>query len=456
MSSSKKLTKPKKKEAMEYTNYMSRTFFIVIHRKSLENMGIDLTEWDKGDKEWDLSKVKEDIYTALQDAGGQHYGTICKSADGCLHIHDVCTFEKPKRRRAAANLFGKAHTEEMRGTKEQADDYINKRDKFEEKGEIILATYGNKDAIETNARNQGKRTDLEAFDILVLNGTIKSLDKYLLENPEIEEKAQERIFRGRFNRLMKYKASQFRDVEVYYVEGASRNGKSLRIFEEYQKEYADSVFKVNTDEKSAFPFDGYDGQEVLWLDELRPGLIKPAQLFQILDGYPYSVNVKGDHSFAQWTKVYITTACPLDEWFKKTEDIKNTEMYDNYRIQFLKRIKYHIIAFMGSWWEVPKRIEKYGAIEIPRYSSKKLNDGEDIPREHLAERLAQALNEGLYVKDEDEAKKILKEHKDKMVWQTQNEKAMIETGNIDEYLNEKKEKTTEAIPSHRTVRRISR
>lgn len=441
---------------MEYNNYMSRTFFIVIHRKSLENMGIDLTEWDKGDEKWNIDRVKEDIYTALQDAGGQHYGTICKSEDGCLHIHDVCTFDKPKRRKAAANLFGKAHTEEMRGTKEQADDYINKRGKFEEKGEVILAVYGNIEAIETNAKNQGKRTDLEVFDALVLNGTIRSLDKYLIDHPEIEENEQERIFRGRFNRLMKYRASQFRDIEVYYVEGASRNGKSLRIYEENKEEYADNVFKVNTDEKSAFPFDGYDGQEILWLDELRPGFIKPAQLFQILDGYPYSVNVKGSHSFAQWTKVYITTACPLDEWFKKTEDTKNTEMYDNYRIQFLKRIKHHIIAFMGSWWEVPKKIEKYGAVEVPRYSSKKLNDSEDIPREHLAERLAMALNDGAYVNSEAEAKKILKEHTDKMIWKTRNEKAMKETGNIEEYLSEENKKTTESTPVHKTVRRVNR
>lgn len=441
---------------MNDSNYTARTFFIVIHRKSLENMGLDLTEWDKGDEGWDIEKVKTEVYTALQDTGGAHYGTICKSKEGILHIHDVCTFEKPKRRTAVAKLIGNAHTEDMRGTKEQADDYINKRGKFEEKGEIILGTFGNLEAIEPNKKNQGKRTDLEEFDKLVLEGKVRSLDKFLLEHPEIEEQFQEQIYRGRFNRLMKYKASQFRQIEVYYVEGASRSGKSLRVFEENQEDFADKVFKVNTDEKSAFPFDGYDGQEILWIDELRPGFIKPAQLFQILDGYPYSVNIKGSHSFAQWTKVYITTACPLDEWFKKTEDTKNVEMYDNYRIQFLKRIKHHIIAFMGAWWEVPKKIEKYGAIEVPRYTSKKLNDSEDIPRDYLAERLAIALNDGAYVMNETEAKKVLRESIDKMVWQTRNEDAMKETGNIDEYLNEKNEKATETTPAHKTVRRINR
>lgn len=344
----------------------------------------------------------------------------------------------------------------MRGTKEEATDYVKKRGKFEEKGEVILYEFGNSSAIENNRASQGERNDLKAFDELILSGEIKSFDKYLIDHPEIEESALERIYRGRFNRVMKYKASQYRQIDVYYVEGASRNGKSLRVFEENQEDFADKVFKVNTDEKSAFPFDGYDGQEILWLDELRPGFMKPAQLFQILDGYPYSVNIKGSHSFAQWTKVYITTACPLDEWFKKTEETKNTEMYDNYRIQFLKRIKHHIIAFMGAWWEVPKKIEKYGAVEVPRYTSKKLNDSEDIPKDYLAERLAVALNDGAYVTGEDAAKKILREHIDKMIWKTQNKDAMKETGNIDEYLNGEIKKTTEAIPTYRQVRRINR
>lgn len=441
-------------------NYTARTFFVVIHRKALENMGLDLTEWDKGDDKWNIDQIKTDVYTALQDAGGAHYGTICKSKDGVLHIHDVCTFDKPKRRTAVAKLIGNAHTEDMRGTKEQADDYINKRGKFEEKGEVILGTFGNLEAIEANTKNQGKRNDLAAFDALVLSGEIKSLDKYLIANPEIEEFGQERIYRGRFNRLMKYKASQFRQIDVYYVEGASRNGKSLKVFEENNEDFADKVFKVSTDERTAFPFDGYDGQEILWLDELRPGFLKPAQLFQILDGYPMQVNIKGSHGFAQWTKVYITTSCPLDEWFRKVYDRdgnpRNEEMYDNYRLQFLKRIKHHIIAFMGAWWEVPKKIERCGACIVPRYTTKKLDDSEEIPREHLAKRLAETLNDGAYVSNEDLAKEILRANKDKIIWQTHNEEAMKETGNIDEYLGTETKKTTETTPTHKTVRRVKR
>ena len=133
---------------------VARTFFLTVWPKSLENVGIS-SDFDDIPA---LHKALEDLWI---DIGGSHYTAICESADGKRHIHDVVTFDKPKRLSSVAKLYGAAHVEIMRGTKEDAIKYINKEGKFEEKGEVILDKWGNPGAIENNA---GSRTDLADFD----------------------------------------------------------------------------------------------------------------------------------------------------------------------------------------------------------------------------------------------------------------------------------------------------
>lgn len=125
-------------------NFDAKTFFNVIHEQSLINMGIEPT-WN------DLPKLQSALESAFDEIGGKHYTAICLSAEGLYHIHDVVTFEKTTRRNTVSKKFGNCHVEEMRGTKEQAENYILKKGKFEEKGEKILATFGDINAIKNNS-----------------------------------------------------------------------------------------------------------------------------------------------------------------------------------------------------------------------------------------------------------------------------------------------------------------
>lgn len=302
----------------------------MIHEKSLRNMGIE-PQWNN------LPKLQADLETAFNEIGGHHYSAICMSADGLYHIHNVVTFESAKRVNNVSKLLGNCHVEEMRGTKEQADDYINKRGTFEEKGEKVLAVFGDLSAIKNN---QGSRTDLKQFDEISMQDGF-NLNEYLLEhcNNERDEKYLEK----RYYRLLEKNAPQWRNVKVIYVEGVAGSGKTRVAMETYP-----NAFKADVSEKTNFPFNGYKGEKVLILDELRPGVFTHAELMQILDGYKLNLNVKYGQVCACWDTVVITTAMPLKDWYNSRDDIKGQ---DNRREQLKRRIAEHKIARNNEWFD---------------------------------------------------------------------------------------------------------
>ncbi len=335
-------------------NFDAKTFFNVIHEQSLINMGIEPT-WN------DLPKLQSALESAFDEIGGKHYTAICLSAEGLYHIHDVVTFEKTTRRNTVSKKFGNCHVEEMRGTKEQAENYILKKGKFEEKGEKILATFGDINAIKNNS---GKRTDLNAFDIAVQSPDF-DLNAYLLDNCTNER--EERYLERRYARIKCFTAPNWRTVKVIYVEGASGSGKSRGANERYPK-----AFKASLAEKTNFPFNGYNGQDVLWLDELRPGYFKHAELMQILDGYKYNVDVKYGQFPALWTTVIITSVFKYNDWYKD-----NKGYFEDGRKEFERRIAERYIARNGEWLKVEKDIN--GNWHEPSQDFMPIDKTTDIP-----------------------------------------------------------------------------
>ena len=330
----------------ETPNYMARTFFCVLHNKALLNMGIE-PNWDN------LEELKANLNECFNMVSENYKYTICKSEQGVYHIHLVITLSKPIRATALSKKLGNAHIETMRGTKEQAEDYIEKRGKFEEKGEIILDRQGSIDKIENN---QGYRTDWANFDKIALQDDF-DLNDYILKNQITGKKEKDCI--NRYTRLMQTKAQAFRKLEVVYVEGETGQGKTKGV---YDRHNAKDIFRISQDNTNSFKFDGYQGEKILLLDELRPNQIATSYLFQILDGYPMRVNVKGGYMWAQWEKIYITTCYSLDNWYKvdKSKPYFDTEEkvenVEKLRAQFLRRISTRYKAENFEWVPIPKNI----------------------------------------------------------------------------------------------------
>lgn len=339
-------------------NFDAKTFFNVINEGSLINMGINPT-WN------DLPALRHALESAFEEIGGIHYTAICRSEQGLYHIHDAVTFPTTKRRNAVSKMFGNCHVEEMRGTKEQAADYIEKNGKFKEKGEDVLVIFGNKDGIKDN---QGKRTDLCNFDNEVLTeysqtGTF-DLNNYILMH--CSNITQERILQSRFERILRKYQPTWRPMRVIYVEGESGSGKSRGAVERFP-----NAFRTNVSDKTNFPFNGYQGEDVLWLDELRPGIFRHAEFMQILDGYKMDIDVKYGRFPALWSTVVITSAFSYNDWYK--DGMK----YEIGRKEFERRITERYIAKDGEWIQLTK--DENGNWHEPSQDFMPIDSKSDIP-----------------------------------------------------------------------------
>lgn len=95
--------------------------------------------------------------------------------------------------------------------------------------------------------------------------------------------------------------------------GDAGTGKTSSVYAEHG--YG-SVFTLVTAANGSVWFDGYEGQDVLLIDDYR-GFIPFQYFLKILDIYPLRLDVKGSFCYANWTKIYITSNHPIEEWYRE-------------------------------------------------------------------------------------------------------------------------------------------
>lgn len=328
------------------SNPVAKTWFAVLWDKSIENMGIKVN-WN------DLDYMAAQLETAFSDISPNFYATICnkpkENGEAGYHVHAVIYHEKAKRLKSIADLLGNGHCELLRGSKDEAIAYINKEGKFAEKGESILKHIGDPAKIKDNS---GLRFDIVAIEQYIASGSINAsnLDSQALRLGSTLSQIEgiKSLYR---HYMLANAPKKPRKVEVIYIEGEPRTGKTYGAYKLY-----DDIFRVDTDPNSQFQFNGYLGQKTILLNELRPGMFKASFLFDILEGYPINVNVKGGYFPALWERVIITTAFPLDDWFNDTEEYKQ----DNLRKQFRGRIHKH-------YWTVVDERDINGLVTASHY-----------------------------------------------------------------------------------------
>lgn len=165
--------------------------------------------------------------------------------------------------------------------------YCTKDGKYQQRGKFI---------------SQGYRTDLEAIKHRIDNGaTMKEI---------ADDNFQ--IFLQYGRGLSKYKemvdkehAKEFRKVQTTVIYGHTDVGKTRSAMEK-------ATYKI---EGNALKWwDGYENDKTILIDEFSNN-IPITELLNLLDGYQLRLPIKGGHTYARWTKVFITTNVPIDEWY---------------------------------------------------------------------------------------------------------------------------------------------
>lgn len=207
------------------------------------------------------------------------------------HWHAYVEFFKPKRIAGVKKLFKDLtiHCEKRRGTREQARDYCKKEQNYEEFGKWISG--------------QGHRTDLEDIIEELQNG--KKLSEVMMENPKTYCRYRNGL-KDIASNVTKNNSKEFRQLEVTLLTGPTGCGKTREAMK-------NASYKIQGSQLAWWQ--DYEGEESIIIDEYSND-IKITELLAILDGYQLRLNIKGSHTYANWTKVYITTNLKPDELHK--------------------------------------------------------------------------------------------------------------------------------------------
>jgi len=256
--------------------------------------------------------------------------------NGTYHTHIY--FESVKhtvRWDTVKKLFHTAHIEQAFGTNVQSRDYILKvgeysdksdtsvDDTFEEWGEFI-------------PMKQGDRSDWRTAKEMIQDGNsvMDVIDEvsHMMQYDTTLDRYRQRWIESQF-------IDTYRHLEVTYIFGKTRAGKTRHVMEKYG--YG-NVCKMNAYKKNP-RFDKYDRcQDVLLLDEFKDSF-EIQEMLDYLDGYPLHLPSRYNDKFACYTKVYIVSNLPLE---KQYVDVKKEypDVYD----AFIARIK-NVMVFTGEY-----------------------------------------------------------------------------------------------------------
>lgn len=245
----------------------------------------------------------------ITELSGCVYWCLCDEIggdSGTYHTHVYMAFQNPKEFSAIQRRFYGAHIEPARGTHQENRDYIRKEGKWSDdvKHETNLAeTFEESGALPEETTRQRKQS--EAILDMVRAGATNA--EILTEYPSAMNYLP-RIDQARQTLLAEKYRKEFRQLHVTYIHGPAGVGKTRMVMDGHGYE---NVYRVTDYEH---PFDGYEGQDVLVLDEFRSS-IQFSTLLNVLDGYPFQLPCRYTNRQACYTKVYIISNIPLEQQY---------------------------------------------------------------------------------------------------------------------------------------------
>lgn len=189
------------------------------------------------------------------------------------------------------------HIEPTKGTKQQAEDYINKRHPFEEKGEKVVCVVRHG---EIKGRS-GKRSDLDVIAGLIAAGKTPSE----IMSTNFAFRRFDRMIRDAFFDKRFAETPPIRPVNVHWICGESGSGKTYHFVDLCNTVGEQEVYLISDFRHGAF--DKYCAEKVLFLDELKPTSMSFRELLSLLDRYKQQVPARYTNIYALWSEVYVTS-----------------------------------------------------------------------------------------------------------------------------------------------------
>ncbi len=143
-------------------------------------------------------------------------------------------------------------------------------------------------------KTMGGRTDLEHIKKMCLDQE----DDLQIANTHFGSFIRYHTGIAKYKQLVnKEKTKSFRKVEVILIKGPTNTNKTRTAMK-------DATFKIQGSQLQWW--DGYNQEKTICIDEYSND-VKITNLLSLLDGYQLRLPIKGAFTYANWTKVYITT-----------------------------------------------------------------------------------------------------------------------------------------------------
>lgn len=269
----------------------------------------------------------ETIKNKLSEFRGLVYWCLCdEEGDECetLHTHvyfqlrSACTADRVN------NLFPSVHREIAHGTAKQNREYVAKDGEkfnkgsngsydYEKDGKRHAGVnYG--DTFEEGGvlpdERQGKSKDAEVIVNMIRDG---ASDTDIVDAVSSAFSKLEHIQLTRSLYHDEPFKTKWRDLHTVYIFGKTGLGKTKMVMDTHGYQ---NVYRV-TDYKH-YPFDDYNGEDVLMLEEYRSSF-PIGDILKYLDGYPLRLSARFKNKQACFTKVYIVTNEPPEAQYRNVD-----------------------------------------------------------------------------------------------------------------------------------------
>lgn len=312
---------------MKIKDIVSRSWFVVFPNP--EKHGYC------GTPEEIIQKLKEEW---IQDNPLKRgYWAYCLSAHGTPHIHMILENSCSMR----FSTIQKAYPKPTKGSRKQVLAYIKKEPPFDEKGEQVIATvsHGNIEGRKKYTLTNANET-LHLIEQLIEEGLTPSA----IMAEDIRLRKEEQLIRKCYFAKRNKETPPIRDVKVIWHCGETGSGKSYSYVKLCEKYGDDNIYYFSDyANHGSCGFDGYNGEPILFLDELKSSSLPFELLLTITQGYRNQIHCRYANCFALWSEVHISSIfSPEDIYYNLVQ--KEAQGRDTLQ-QLLRRIDKYIYHY---------------------------------------------------------------------------------------------------------------
>lgn len=283
-----------------------------------------------------------------------------ENPNGTEHYQGYIEFSTPKWWSVIKGYFSEpnvkpnAHIDFRKGTRKQAHDYVFKINEYADKAHTKIGdTFYFGEFVD-----DGERSDINqlremieegATDIELAETATKSFARYL----PFVDRYRQALIKEKFGKTRRL------NLEVIYIYGSTGLGKTRWVLDTYGD---GNVYRIT--DYDDFPFDNYDGEDVVIFEEFR-SQVKIDKMLNYLDVYSLRLRARYNNKTACYTKVFIVSNWKPSEQYKKIQ-----EEHPKTWQAFTRRI-HKVFDFERSKTEPITRLEAFSGL-IPV-------DDEDLP-----------------------------------------------------------------------------